>query len=351
MNRFLAAPIVALVLVASPRIAFADKIAVLSFTSAGPAKATDLDDARVATRAAVTRRSHTQPSDSELLTAQMSTRDGVADTRNEYRSAGRASGSAWTIQGHVEGHGDTYRLELEVCQVETGRVESLVREIAPSVASPQIGEMLDYLVRPEGIGNIEIVWKVVAPPSITKGPVVATATVTATAPPAVRHAFAESAPFGLGVGVDALAAPEPRALLGALAALVRPSNARGSGAALGVHAAVTYAFAQAPGLDLRADLGVVVAGPSAFHATIGARYMLPLAATARVFVGPEVGLGGFFTLGAEKTARGLVHGAAVAAIGVGARAQLEIAGELDYAGGGSGSLVLGGASARALVRF
>jgi hypothetical protein len=71
----------------------------------------------------------------------------------------------------------------------------------------------------------------------------------------------------------------------------------------------------------------------------------------RVFAGPELGVGGFFTLGAEKAARFLAHGALVGAVGIGERAQIEVAGEVDYAAGGSGSLVLGGASLRGLVRF
>lgn len=207
MNRLFVTFLVALAVTLAPKSALADKIAILTFTPVGQSQTTSaqLEDARAATRAAVAQRAHTQPSDSELLTAQMSTRDGVADTRNEYRSAGRASGSAWTIAGHVDARGDTYRLELEVCQVDSGRVESLAREISPAVASAQIGEMVDFLVRREGIGNNEISWKVLAPPGAAKvaGATTVVASTMPRAPetPAVRHAFAEGGPLAVGLGV------------------------------------------------------------------------------------------------------------------------------------------------------
>ncbi|WP_394825310.1 hypothetical protein [Pendulispora albinea] len=175
----------ALALISTSAEALADKVAVLPFASAsaGPGAATkaELDLARSATQSAVVKGGHTAPTPSEMLTAEMAVKDGVADTSEEFRAAGRASSSQWSISARVEPSGapGRYRLELLVCQVKTGRVESLAREIngADSAqATSQIGEMLAILVRPEGIGNADITWSQAPPPLPPRPP-----------PPLLRH--------------------------------------------------------------------------------------------------------------------------------------------------------------------
>src|SRR5512140_1575321 len=104
-----------------PARALADKVAVLPFTSVGQATSADLTAARDATKAAALAKGHILATDSEMLAAQMSTKDGSADTSEEYRAAGRASGAAWTVAGRVDPKEGGYRLELEVCQVDSGR--------------------------------------------------------------------------------------------------------------------------------------------------------------------------------------------------------------------------------------
>jgi hypothetical protein len=147
----LAAALVVLLLAPWAR---ADKVAVLAFaTSGGGTTSAQLEDARAATRAAVMQLHHALPNSSEMTTAEMAVKDGMADTSAEYRAAGRASSSQWTLAGHVDSHGPTYRLELEACEVDSGRVESLAREIDAKEATPQIAEMLALLLRPEGIGT------------------------------------------------------------------------------------------------------------------------------------------------------------------------------------------------------
>ena len=136
-----------LTLLFASRTALADKVAVLPFISVGNATSAELAEARAAARAAVVALADTLPTDSEMLTAEMSAKDGLADTSDEYRAAGRASSSDWTVLGHVEQHGSTYHLEVDACQVASGRVESLAREIDPAQAAPQIKEMLAILRR------------------------------------------------------------------------------------------------------------------------------------------------------------------------------------------------------------
>ncbi len=346
MRRRLAQAFAVLLLIALPGRAWADKVAVLPFISVGNATSAQLDEARNATRAAVTSLGHKLPTDAELLTAQMATKDGVADTRDEYRAAGRASSSDWTIAGHVEQHGATYRLELEACQVDSGRVESVAREIDPAQASREISEMLAVLVRPEGVGTGELPWErggppPSAPPPAPPPPKPAPKPSPPPPPPspAVRHVYAENHPYAVGGGVAVLTA------------LARPSNAVGNPTALLLSFAGGYTIDSVPGLEVRADASGALVGPGSVSADVGARYALAVAPTARIFVGPEATLGGFFTTGGDKTARLLLHGAAFAAVGIGERIQLEAAGDLAYAVGGSGGLLLAGGTLRGLVRF
>jgi hypothetical protein len=324
-----------------PRVALADKVAVLPFTSAGQATSQELDLAREATRAAVRQKGHTLPTDSEMLSAQMSTKDGVADTSLEYRAAGRASGSQWTVAGRVDPRGGPYGLELEVCQVDSGRVESLTREIDPPEATQQIGEMLAILLRPEGIANADIPWErmVKKPPTQPVPPTPPPGPPPPPPKPAVRHAYAENRPVALGAGGAVLAA------------VVRPGNARGPSTAGLVEASGGYALAQVPGLELRGDFALAVAGPGSVSFDAGARYAVPVAPTVRLFAGPEAAVGAFFPTGGDRSARFLARGSAFVALGIGEQAQLELAGDAAVAPGGSGTLVLVGGTLRALVRF
>jgi len=327
--------------------ALADKVAVLPFQSTSAATSLDLDAARSATKSAVTALSHTLPTDPEMLTAQMSSKDGVVDSGQEYVAAGRASSSAWTVAGHVEGHGPTYRLELEICQVDSGRIESLAREITPALATGQIREMLALLVRPEGIANAPIPWERGVPASPTPPPVAPEAPPPAPPPPgppppppppAVRHAYAEGHSFALGV------------LGSALSAFSRPKDATGSPTSALIGGTAAYALAGVPGLELRADFDGSIAGPRSYTVDGGARYAFALVPSVRLFIGPEATIGAFIASGADKTARALLQGAGFVALGIGPQVQLELACNLAYAAG-SPSLALGGGTFRALVRF
>jgi len=325
--------------------ALADKVAVLPFQSVSAATSADLDAARNATRLATTSLSHTLPTDAEMLTAQMSSKDGVVDSGEEYVAAGHASTSAWTVAGRIDAHGATYHLELEVCQVDSRRIESLAREITPAQATSEIREMLALLLRPEGLANAPIPWErsVPAPPTPAPPPPVATEPLPPPPPPgpppppAVRHAYAEGHPFALGGFVSVLGA------------LSRPANATGSSTAALLGLSAGYALG-VPGLEIRADFDGSIAGPRSYAVDAGARYAFPLVPSVRLFIGPEATVGGFFAAGADKTARALVQGAGFLALGLGEHIQLEIVGNVAYAAG-SPSLALGGGTFRALVRF
>ena len=112
-----------------------------------------------------------------------------------------------------------------------------------------------------------------------------------------------------------------------------------------------YAFEQVPGLEARLAVQGAIAGPRALDIDAGARYALPIAPRLRIYAGPELALGTFITLGAERSARFLARGAAFGAIGIGDHVQLELAADVRATPGGTGFLLLGGGEGRALFRF
>lgn len=348
----------------STSAARADKVVVLPFSpSAQSVRKPALDEARVWTKEAVRQRGHTLPSDAEVLSAERAVVDGVPDTSQEYRAAGRAAGATWAVTGHVDRvdvpartlldgtteEGTTvFRVELEVCQVESGRVESLLREVDPDDAPAEIAEMLTLLVRPEGIANAALPWERAPkkrkakpapkpPPEPAPMPVPVPVPLPLPAPP--PRGYGEGHAFALGVS------------LGVSNALVRPGLARGSSWAMPVGGAIGWALEAVPGLELRGIFTGQVIGPRALEIAAGARYAVPVLRSPRVFVGPEVVLGAHVATGADKTARFLSHGALFAAWAITEQVQVEVAGDLAAALGGSGTLVLGGATARALYRF
>jgi hypothetical protein len=312
--------------------AWADKVAVLKFTGSPP---TSVDDARRQVDEATARMGHTTPSSSELLSANMAVADGTADTTQELRAAGRASGADWSVSGQLEARASGYRLELQVCLVETGRVESVARDIDPAQSATQVQEMLAFVLRKEGMGHDMPPWtmggpkpaepKTVAPPKAPEPP----------KPPPVPYGAGHPLALGLGAGAQA--------------ALMRPSTALGPSFTVPVHVTAGYALAQVPGLEVRALATVNTIGPQAFTLDVGARYALNVART--VYIGPEAGLGTLVTLGAAKTGRFLLRGSPFVAVGLTENIQLEASPDLLFSPGGSGSLLLFGGSLRGLYRF
>lgn len=359
MLRFLVTLVVFGLLLCTASPALADRVAVLPFSAAKTSTKPELDQARAWARDAVIAKGHVPPSPGEMLSAEQAVTDGSPDTSQEYRAAGKASGSQWTVTGRIDRHDapparlpdgteedgyTTYRIELEVCQVDTGRVESLAREIDPDDASVQLGEMLGLLLRPEGIKSAVLPWDGVAPHKHKAKPKPKEPPPPPRPPPPpsepiVKHAYAENRPVALGVSV------------GASTALARPSEARGPSEAFALGGVFAYAIEQVPGIELRGIFTSQVIGPRALEISAGGRYAIGVLPQYRLFVGPEVLLGAHVAIGAEKTARFLGHGAAFVAWGLSEQIQLELAGDLAAAFGGTGTLVLGGGTARALVRF
>jgi hypothetical protein len=321
-----------------------ERVAVLPFiANGGGSTSAELASVRAATRDAVSRIHDVLPSDAEMTSAEHETKDGVADTSAEYRAAGRIAAAQWTLAGHVDARGSTYRLEIDACQVATGRVESLAREITPAQAAPQIAEMLALLLRSQGVGDTVPPWDQPTRPPPAPAPAPAPAvTPPPTEPPAPTSpppAYAENHPFALGVGVEGLTA------------FSRATNAQGSPAAALLTANGGYALEGVHGLELVANVAVSVAGPSSLWLDAGARYEIPIVARARIFAGPEATVGTFVVLGGDKDARFLVRGALPIVVGIGERAQIEAYPQIAYAAGGTTGLAFAGGAIRGVVRF
>jgi hypothetical protein len=343
--------------------AAADKVVVLPFSSAKNVPRPELDEARKWTREAATKKGHTVATDDEMVSVMAAIKDGIADISQEYVEAGKVAGAKWTVTGHVEridyppsrmpdgteedGY-TTYRVELEACQVDSGRVESLSREVLPEDAARDIEPMLALLLRPEGLANAQIPWernnvrpkprpKVVPKPPPPPPPVEPSAPPD---PPKPREVYGQGHPFAIGASI------------GVTNALVRPDQALGPSWAMPIGGVVGYALPEGvPGLELRAQLTSQAVGPKALEFSAGARYAFAPARGLRFFVGPELLVGGLSSLGADKTTRFLTHGAAFVAFGLTENIQLEAAADLAAAFGGTGTLLLGGGTGRFVVRF
>lgn len=343
--------------------ALADKLAILPFTSEKNVPRPELEEVRAWTREAATKAGHTYASENEMVSAQAAVADGVADTSQEYLAAGKAVGAAWTLTGRVERNDHppaklpngaeeegytTYRVELEAYQLGSGRLETLSREVLPDEGPSDIAEMIALLVRPQGVANAELPWQRLGARRPKAKPVAAPAPVPAPPPPppppeapkGPRPVYGAGHPIAIGASV------------GVTTALVRPDQARGPSSAMPIGVVVGYALPDAaPGLELKGNVTSQVIGPRAVELSAGARYAFAPLHDVRLFFGPELLLGAHIAVGAEKTARFLTHGSLFVAFGITQNLQAEIAGDLAGAFGGSGTLLLGGGTARVVLRF
>jgi hypothetical protein len=342
----------------------ADKVVVLPFTSPNNVPRPELEEARKWTLEAVAKSGHTFASDDEMVSVRHAIKDGTADNSEEYVAAGKVAGAAWTLTGRVErvdhppetepggteqpGY-TSYRIELEACQVASGRVESLSREVLPEDAAADLQPMIALLLRPEGIANAVIPWERTGvhpkprpqtPPPPPEPPPPTHGVRMEEERPVMREVYGRGHPVMIAASI------------GVTNAITRPAQARGSSWALPIGGAVGYALPDAvKGLELRAEMTGQVAGPAALAIEGGARWAVAPIPEYRLFVGPEVLLGAHIAEGADKTARFLLHGALFLAYGITENLQVEIAGDLMPAFGGSGTLLLGGGTARVAVRF
>ncbi len=328
-------------------VARADRVTVLPLAGAGVTKA-ELDEIARRVREATRDAGHTMATDAEQAAAEAVVRDGIADTRDEHTAAGRASKADWTVGGRVESRGHYRRIELEVCQVSSGRVESLARNIPINDERKKTNEMLVLLLRKEGITNAVVPWQnevppppveLVPPPEPVAPPQQPKAVPPAATPPGPPAKYAEGRPFAIGAG------------LGALTAASRPPNASGNATTLALLGSFGYALEAVPGLEFRGELGAGLVAPRSVFFGAGARYAWMALPRARLYLGPEAQIGGFFPVGGDREGRFLLRGAPFVGLAIAPIISAEVFGDVAFAPGGTGALLLLGGGARVLVRF
>jgi hypothetical protein len=312
--------------------AWADRVVVLRTRAGSPKSETTLGrDVAEALRAL----GHVDVQ--EQAKARSTAQDGTPDTSAEYAAAGKAVTADWTIDVAASETSTTVRVEAVVCQVSTGRTESLARDVHGVNTSAQIQELLGLLLRKQGLGDADVHFLVVAVDGATAGTETPSKSKAIATKLGQQAVYGESANAALGLGVSVLTA------------LVRPDNARGSALSSAIELHGGYAFGAVKNLEARGNLGIAYVGPSSFHLDGGARYAISV--KGPVFVGPELTLGMFVPLGGDQKARFLARGAAFVSVFATPYIQIDALAELLAAPGGSGALILGGGSLRGSIRF
>lgn len=288
---------------------------------------------------------------------------GVADTADEYQVVAHATKADWVIAlVSPDGPGGA-RHELVAYWVKGDRTESVARELEPARRAVQLREMLQVLLRPQGVGTDALPWeRVAAVPAAGVDPEPSTEIV---AQPS--NIAAERPP------PTALILPPwfVAARLGATVPFARPEGAVGTGVAL--VGGVRLGRRVWKSLEIFGDFGGNIAGPQAVSLEAGARLPLRLAggaASGRVGTeGFEIALAPVLTAGlflspaasAERSGTTFERPAGFApslgaSLAVLARlgAPMEVGlqlGDLRWVPLPSGSVLLGGASAAFAYRF
>jgi hypothetical protein len=373
--------------------AWADRVALLpSRGGADPAGRTTLDSELARSLAALGHTLVPAPELSAAITSRVT--DGVADTQEEYRAVGAATRADWVLVGTIEPAVTTARIELTACLVKAGRVEEVAREVDRAREQPQVQEMLVVLVRPEGIGAGALPWETAnpapppvsappPPPPVPPPPPAPPPPPPPPAPPPVPPVDGRAhVNYPLGAGGDVWP-PYSGGKRGFVSAVVgfavpaaRPAPPKNvtlpSGASFVGAARGGYAIGDL-GFEPFAELGGNMSGPGALWICGGARWMLSptlkrgpdgVLGGMPFFLGPEIVAGGFIQLGSgdEVSGHGVYHSSATARGLLGAALDLSLAlspsfslesqlGNLRWVPGGSGTIVLVGATLGATLRF
>jgi hypothetical protein len=255
--------------------ALADKIATLH--ARGNAPMGEKTTIRSATETGAKGLGHDSIPENEVLQGEGAAGD-KAGTSEGMIAIGKTTGADWVIEPHVASNESGTHVELKVCQVATGRVETLARDLDPKGdPAQQIREMLALMLRPQGVGDDPLPWskkKDVTPPPpkevLPKGP--------PPPPPPPPIKWGEHGKFTVGAA----------GAFGVVA--VRDERAIGprSFGAWALHANV--ALPQAKGLEITFRVGMMHGQGGAILGDVGARYMIPL---SRFAIGAGANIGGF----------------------------------------------------------
>lgn len=329
---------------------------------------------------------HATVPETEAKAALATVADGVADTNEEYRAVGQAVQADWVVVGTIEAAVVTQRVELAAALVSLGRVESVARDVEKAKSAIQVQEMVEVLLRPEGIGVGALPWEAGAP--TPEKPKAAVAGAPAPRPPekpdlpSEPHRPGEKVHmeyFDHGEDVWPPYAAGNRAFVavaqGFAVAAARQESASGTPWSIVAHARGGYALGDA-GIEMFAQVGGNLVGPRALWIDLGARWMFtpslhrqgggsgPYRALS-FHMGPELTLGAFMRLAGPdvEAPDGTVYEGTTSvhpALGLGLGMALQMTPHIQIEGQignfrwvptGEGSIILFGATLGAGLRF
>jgi hypothetical protein len=377
----MASALASTILLAAPA-ALADRIALLpSRGGTDPGARSALDGELAKGLSALGHTLVPAPEIATAIKAQVS--DGVADTKEEYAAVGAVTHAEWVIVGSVDPAVSTARVELTACLVGSGRVEVVAREVEKAKEPVQVQEMLAVLVRPEGIGAGALPWETQGPPPAAPAAPPPPSPVPPPAPavPPVDGKAHMKYPLGSGRDVWPPYSGGKRgfvsAAVGFALPVVRPAPPPGvTSSGISFVGALRGGYAVGDlGFEPFAELGGNLFGPRALWLDAGARWMLSptlrrgpdgVLAGVPFFLGPELLVGAFILLppgskidsvtetvySSSSSARALLGASLDLSFALAPAFSLEAQlGNLRFVPGGSGAILLAGATLGANVRF
>jgi hypothetical protein len=326
-------PIVLVLALAISGPLLADKVA--TTTAKGTSPLAERSSMRATTELAAKGLGHVTVAESEVVQGEGAAGDKIG-TSAGLVAVGKVTGADWVVVPVVNGN----RLEIQACQVSTGRVESLVREIDPkSDPTTQVREMLALLLRPQGIADAPLPWDQKKPaPSASVVPAssASVAPSSSTVPKAPPPRYDEGGAIAIGAGG------------GVADVIARPAEATGKRLAFGWNATLLVALPSRPWLEILGRISGVHGPGNALAGDVGARATY---ATSRFAFGGEVTLGAFGQLGGAQTAQFAFGVSPVVAMAITRRVVLDLRPANLRVATGSGTVALLGADLALLFRF
>lgn len=321
--------------------ALADRVASLGARGAAPLP--ERTAIKQATDAATKALGHELVPESEVIQGEAAA-GPKAGTSEGCVAIGQATSADWVVEPTIASSASGTHVEMKACQVSSGRVETVARDLDPTGdTAAQLREMLGLLLRPQGIGDDPLPWKSAPPPKpppevLPKKPAPAPAP---TEPPKPPPQYGEGGPLAIGGSG------------GALFLLARPEDARG-GRAFGTwHVGAAFAIPKRRGLEILVRVGGVHGSANGGFAEVGGRWLFPVGGPVAIGGAAAIGAFGVFSSGEGiRQTRASLFASPVVALTLTRRFQIDVdLGALRVVPGEGGALVFAGATAGAMFRF
>jgi len=314
--------------------ALADKVATLH--ARGTAPLAERSAIRNASDGGARGLGHETVTENEVLQGEGAAGDKIG-TSEGLVAIGKTTGADWVVEPYVQSSDSGTRVELKVCQVSSGRVETLARDLDPKVDSlVQMREMLALMLRPQGVGDDPLPWDAKKPVAAKPPPEVLPKPKTAPPPPPL--VWGEHGRISLGVAGG----------LGTLAA--RPDNASGSTTLYFWALHGDIALPERPWLEIIGRFGGLHGPGNALGLDVGARAFLRGVGAPSIALGAGATFGVFGAFG-SGIVRGTLGLEPTVSVAFTRSFQGELVVPLRVAPGEGGALFWTGAQLALLARF